>query len=125
VDEPSEGAVVLAPVRVRGWCQERGGEPIAPVEFRVDGRIVLPERLVRTARPDVAAAIPEVGDASRAGYEAILPVGAIPPGEHGLEVVFETSDRRRVYPPRRFTVSAGGPATRGSASGSAGPSPHR
>ena len=114
VDEPAEGAVVRAPVKVRGWCQEKGGGLVAPVEFRVDGKVVPPERLVRTARPDVAAAIPEVGDASRAGYEAILPAGATPPGEHVLEVVFETRDRRRVYPPRRFTVAAGRPATRGS-----------
>ena len=70
VDEPPEGAVVRPPLFVRGWCQERGGGLVVPVEFRVDGVAVVPERLVRTARPDVAAAIPEVGDASRAGYEA-------------------------------------------------------
>ena len=125
VDDPSEAAVVQEPVRVRGWCQERGGGPVAPVEFRIDGMVVSPESLVRTARPDVAAAIPEVGDASRAGYEAFLPVGAIPPGEHVLEVVFEALDRRRVYPARRFTVAAGRVATPGFSSGSAGPSPRR
>jgi hypothetical protein len=40
-------------------------------------------------------------------------------------VVFETADRRRVYPPRRFTLAAASPATPGSSSGSAGPSPRR
>ena len=74
------------------------------MEFRVDGVGVLPERLERTARPDVSAAIPEIGEASRAGYEAYLAGGAVAPGEHVLEVVFESKDRRRVYPPRRFTV---------------------
>ncbi|MBK9373303.1 MAG: hypothetical protein IPN03_06125 [Holophagales bacterium] len=106
VDDPAGTAVVTAPLRVRGWCQERGGGLVIPVEFRVDGAIVAPERIVRTARPDVAAAIPEVGDTSRAGYEAYFGIDAIPPGEHLLEVVFETADRRRVYPPRRFTLVA-------------------
>ncbi|MBK6406057.1 MAG: hypothetical protein IPF66_13985 [Holophagales bacterium] len=106
VDDPAGTAVVTAPLRVRGWCQERGGGLVIPVEFRVDGAIVAPERIVRTARPDVAAAIPEVGDTSRAGYEAYFGIDAIPPGEHVLEVVFETADRRRVYPPRRFTLVA-------------------
>lgn len=106
VDDPAGTAVVSAPLRVRGWCQERGGGLVVPVEFRVDGAVVAPERIVRTARPDVAAAIPEVGDVSRAGYEAYFGIDAIPPGEHLLEVVFETADRRRVYPPRRFTLVA-------------------
>ena len=106
VDDPAGTAVVTAPLRVRGWCQERGGGLVVPVEFRVNGAIVAPERIVRTARPDVAAAIPEVGDVSRAGYEAYFGIDAIPPGEHVLEVVFETADRRRVYPPRRFTLVA-------------------
>jgi hypothetical protein len=106
VDDPAGTEVVSSPLRVRGWCQERGGGLVVPVEFRVDGAVVVPERLVRTARPDVAAAIPEVGDASRAGYEAYFGADAIPPGEHILEVVFETADRRRVYPPRRFTLVA-------------------
>lgn len=106
VDDPAGTAVVSSPLRVRGWCQERGGGLVVPVEFRVDGAAVAPERLLRTARPDVATAIPEVGDASRAGYEAYFGVDAIPPGEHLLEVVFETADRRRVYPPRRFTLVA-------------------
>ncbi len=114
VDDPPEGAVVRPPLFVRGWCQERGGGLVAPVEFRVDGVAVAPERLVRTARPDVSSVMPEVGDASRAGYEATLPADAVAPGPHVLEVVFETADRRRVYPPRRFTLAAASPATPGS-----------
>ena len=125
VDDPPEGAVVGNPLFVRGWCQERGGGLVVPVEFRVDGVAVVPERILRTARPDVAAAIPEVGDASRAGYEASFHAGAIAPGRHVLEVVFETEDRQRVYPPRRFTLAAASPATPGSSSGSTGPSPRR
>ncbi|MFN7989066.1 MAG: glycosyltransferase family 39 protein [Thermoanaerobaculia bacterium] len=110
VDEPIEGSAVREPLRVRGWCQERGGVVVVPVEFRVDGRSVVPASLVRTARPDVAAAIPGVGDASRAGYEAVLPPRSVAPGRHVLEVVFETEDRRRVYPPRTFRLTGdGGP----------------
>lgn len=107
VDEPAEDAVVRAPLKVRGWGQERGGEIVVPVEFRIDGRSVAPVRLVRTPRPDVAAAIPEVGDGSRAGYEAAFPAEAIPAGDHVLEVVFETEHSRRVYPPRRFRLIDG------------------
>jgi hypothetical protein len=114
VDDPPEGAIVRPPLFVRGWCQERGGGPVAPVEFRVDGVSVVPEKLVRTARPDVSSVIPEVGDASRAGYEATLPAGAVAPGPHVLEVVFETADRRRVYPSRRFILAVASPATPGS-----------
>ena len=79
---------------------------VVPVEFRVDGVAVAPERLVRTPRRDVQAAIAGIGDASCAGYEAVLPAGAVPPGVHVLEVVFETSEKRRVYSPRTFTVAA-------------------
>lgn len=125
VDEPSERSAVQAPLLVRGWCQERGGGFVEPVEFRVDGSVVMPERFVRTARPDVAAAIPEVGDASRAGYEAYFGIDAIAPGRHLVEVVFETADRQRVYPPRRFTLAAASPATPGPSSGSTGPSRRR
>lgn len=114
VDEPPEGSVVQAPLRIRGWCQERGGELVVPVEFRVDGAGVLPEQLERTARPDVSATIPGIGDVSRAGYEASLAAGAVSPGKHVLEVVFESKDRRRVYSPRRFTVVEASPAGHGS-----------
>jgi hypothetical protein len=86
---------------------------VVPVEFRVDGVAVAPERLVRTPRPDVQAAVAGIGDASRAGYEALLPAGALPQGAHVLEVVFETSEKRRVYPPRTFTVAATPLPTRG------------
>lgn len=116
VDEPAEGATVRAPLKVRGWCQERGGEVVVPVEFRIDGRRVSPVRLVRTPRPDVSAAIPEVGDASKAGYEAEFADGAISGGDHLLEVVFETERSRRIYPPRRFRLLDAGP------DGSRGPS---
>ena len=125
VDDPPEGAVVRPPLFVRGWCQERGGGLVGPVEFRVDGVTVVPVRLVRTARPDVSAALPEVGDASQAGYEAFFSAGEVAPGRHVLEVVFETADRRRVYPARRFTLAAASPAIPGPSSGSAGPSPRR
>jgi hypothetical protein len=125
VDDPPEGAVVRVPLFVRGWCQERGGGLVVPAEIRVDGVALLPERLVRTARPDVSTAIPEVGDASRAGFEAYLRADALAPGRHVLEVVFETTDRRRVYPPRRFTLGEARGPSPGSASGSAGPSRHR
>lgn len=116
VDNPAEGAVVAGPLFVRGWCQETGGSPVRPVAFRIDGKSVEPARLVRTSRPDVAAVIPSIGDASHAGYEATFAPRAVSPGTHVLEVVFEAGDRRRVYPVRRFVLSGGAPASPAAAS---------
>jgi hypothetical protein len=116
VDNPAEGAVVAGPLRVWGWCQETGGSPVRPVEFRIDGKAVEPERLVRTFRSDVAAVIPAIGDASHAGYEATFAPRAVSPGTHVLEVVFEAGNRRRVSRVRRFALWGGRPASPATAS---------
>lgn len=103
VDNPEPGLLVRGELFVRGWCQEIGGGSVTPVEFLVDG-VPLPARAVsRVPRPDVATVLPQVGDASRAGYEAWLDVSGLGPGAHVLSVVFETPDGRwRRYPDRRF-----------------------
>jgi hypothetical protein len=102
IDEPSEAARVISPIRARGWCQERGGGRVEPIEFRLDGAVLGPLAVKRFARPDVAGAIPEIGDASAAGWEVTLP--ALPPGRHRLRVTFRAGDRRREYPDRSFVV---------------------
>ncbi|MCE7959350.1 MAG: hypothetical protein DYH06_15645, partial [Acidobacteria bacterium ACB2] len=105
VDNPSEDLLVRGELFVRGWCQEMGGGPVAPVELLVDGFPLPARRLSRVPRPDVATALPEVGDASRAGYEAWVDVSGLAPGPHVLAVVFETPDGRwRRYPDRRFRI---------------------
>ncbi|MGZ5382079.1 MAG: hypothetical protein ACXWFQ_09455, partial [Thermoanaerobaculia bacterium] len=109
VDEPAEGARVTPPFRVRGWCQERGGGRVDPVDFRLDGLLLEETRVTRTPRPDVAAVLPEIGDASAAGWEAFLSP-EVTPGRHLLTVTFQAGDRRRVYPPRTIEIVAAGPA---------------
>jgi hypothetical protein len=95
IDRPAEGEVVGRELVVAGWCQLRGGAAVAPVEFRIDGTPVQPGRLDRTPRPDVASVIPEIGDASRAGYEARLDVSGLSPGAHVVRVTFRAADGRR------------------------------
>lgn len=109
VDQPSEGAVVLRRIVITGWCQEVGGGEVYPEEFRIDGIRVHPTSLRRTERGDVAAAVPGIGDTSRAGFEAVLPPLDLSPGAHRLTVVFATRDgRQRAYPPRVFVVAERG-----------------
>ncbi len=106
LDEPAEGQLLHDVLRARGWCQERGGGRIEPRVFRVDGRPIPVLTLKRTPRPDVAAAIPAIGDGSAAGWEATLSSAGLAPGEHRLVVVFATPDGRwRRSPVRRFATS--------------------
>jgi hypothetical protein len=109
IDEPAEGARVTPPFHARGWCQERGGGRVDAVEFRIDGFLLEETRVTRTPRPDVAAVLPEIGDASASGWEAVLSPN-VTPGRHVLTVTFQAGDRRRVYPPRAIEIVAAGPA---------------
>jgi 4-amino-4-deoxy-L-arabinose transferase-like glycosyltransferase len=111
IDEPAEGARVRPPFLARGWCQERGGGRVDPVEFRIDGFLLEETPITRTPRPDVAAVLPAIGDASAAGWEARLAPN-VPPGRHLLTVTFQAGDRRRVYPPRAIEIVAPGEAAR-------------
>ncbi len=94
VDMPAYGTSLKGTLEVRGWCQLRGGGAVEPVEFRVDGILAGVRSIERTPRPDVAAAIPEIGDASRAGFVARLDARALAPGKHDLKVTFRASDGR-------------------------------
>lgn len=106
LDDLPNGGRVAGPLVIRGWCQERGGGAVAPTAFRIDGVLVVPLELTRVARPDVPAAIPEIGDASRAGFVARFPPDVPGPGRHVLTVGFETPDgRRRIYPPVIFEIT--------------------
>ncbi|MBK9963820.1 MAG: hypothetical protein IPP07_02515 [Holophagales bacterium] len=103
VDAPTDGAALKGTLDVGGWCQLRGGGAVEPVEFRLDGILARVLALERTPRPDVAAAIPEVGNASRAGYAARIDASGVAAGAHDLKVTFRATDgRRRIAPPVRF-----------------------
>ena len=94
IDRPSPGAPATDPLRVEGWCQERGGRPCEVVRFFVDGEEILPARFERVPRADVEAAVPGIGDASRAGYRAEL---RLPPSDlpfRRLAVFFGASGAR-------------------------------
>jgi hypothetical protein len=104
IDSPADGGVARRELVVQGWCQLRGGSPVEPVEFRLDG---VPARVIsleRFPRPEVAIVIPEIGDASKAGYRARLDSESLAPGAYVLVVTFRAFDgRERISHSVRFT----------------------
>lgn len=92
VDVPEDGArLPVGPFVVQGWCQDLTG-PWDEIRFFLDGIEVTPNVLERFPRPDVAAVLPHLGDASSAGYRAVLP--AQTPGRRSLVVFFRLPDGR-------------------------------
>lgn len=103
IDAPPEGARVSGDLVVRGWCQELGSRPCEGFQFLVDGEKVEAARVERHRRPDVERAVPGIGAADRAGYEAVLKLPPGAPGPRTLSVTFLTRDGRcRLLGPRRF-----------------------
>jgi hypothetical protein len=96
VDSPAPGQALQGELVIRGWARIDGED--LGVQARINGKTPDGARVARYPRPDVAAAIPGVGDCSRAGYEIRIP----PPAEAGtvrLIVLFKTRDGRvRHYP---------------------------
>jgi hypothetical protein len=105
IDEPAEGAAVRGPVNVGGWCQERGGTPCPVVRVWVDGREVDAARIERYPRPDVAAAVPGIGDCSRAGWRVPFAPGALAPGRHCVAAALIGAGGHRRVGPWAFTVT--------------------
>jgi len=105
VDAPAEGATVGKPMQVSGWAQERGGHPVTPTAFLVDGRLAAVRSSARVPRADVAAAVPEIGDASRAGFTDELDTEGFSPGRHDLLVKFEARDGRFRLAKRSFVIA--------------------
>jgi hypothetical protein len=84
LDASPGGKLVRGRLEVSGWAKSALGD----VDVRVvldDGRIAVPERF---QRPDVARAVPELGDASRAGFRTILEPRDSSPADHALAVEF-------------------------------------
>jgi hypothetical protein len=69
LDASPGGKTVVGPFEVSGWARSVRGDVDVAIALD-DGRIVRPERF---ARPDVERALPELRDASRAGFRATLP----------------------------------------------------
>ncbi|MBK9090789.1 MAG: hypothetical protein IPL90_17810 [Holophagales bacterium] len=97
MDGPVEGQQVRGDLLVRGWAREPGEDLL--VKILVDGAEVVPASFRRVPRPDVAAALPQMGDCTSAGYEAIVPRPAGAPDEVEVSVQFRSrSGRMRHYP---------------------------
>ncbi|MDQ6894497.1 MAG: hypothetical protein M3167_17705 [Acidobacteriota bacterium] len=98
LDESPGGRTIHGSLAVSGWAKSSTGEVDVAVVLD-DGRVARPDR---APRPDVAAAVPELGDASRAGFHATFsaPAGL---GEHALTVEMRDSRGRvRRLGPIRF-----------------------
>ena len=98
LDESPGGRTIRGPLAVSGWAKSAAGDVEVAVVLD-DGRVARPDRF---PRPDVAAAVPELGDASRAGFRATFspPAGF---GEHALTVEMrDPRGRVRRLGPIRF-----------------------
>ena len=103
IDGPMEGATVAGPFLVRGWARASGED--LSVRLFLDGVAWSPVR--RVPRFDVQAAIPSLGDCSRAGWEAVveIPTQTGSSRKHELTAVFLASDGRfRSYPVRHVSA---------------------
>jgi hypothetical protein len=69
IDVPSESASVKGPLAITGWAKSTAGEVEVRIAIAPDGAV---PRIERVSRPDVAAALPQLGDCSRAGFRATL-----------------------------------------------------
>lgn len=106
IDVPADGAEIRGTLLVRGWARVPGED--LTVHVLLDGAERIPSEFRRTARLDVAVAVPVLGSCDTAGYEARVPLGPGEAGAHDLAVVFQSRDgRERHYPGRRISVLAG------------------
>ncbi len=106
MDEPAEGAAVKGTSAVSGWCQEKGGPPCTAIRVWLDGRELDAARVERFPRPDVCAAVPGMGECSRAGWRVSYAPGDLAPGSHcvAAALIAEGGRHRRVGP-WTFTVT--------------------
>lgn len=97
LDSPAAGQEVSGVLVLRGWARIPGED--LTVEAWINGAPAEHALTVRHARPDVASALPGLGDCSRAGYEIRIPRPLTRPGKARVVVVFRTRDGRvRHYP---------------------------
>lgn len=95
---PPSGALVSDYLHISGWAVGDGG--IVEATLRCGGR----SHRLRRGRPrwDVAALFPSHADAAGAGFEAVVPATALPPGSQELELFVrdaqgnESRERREV-----------------------------
>jgi hypothetical protein len=111
MDGPVNGEEVRGDLLVRGWAREPGEDFLVTV--LVGGVEAVPRSFRRVPRPDVVAAIPQMGDCSQAGYEIIVPRPVTAPREVDVSVVFRSRNgRMRHYPGVKVRWIGGPEATR-------------
>jgi hypothetical protein len=99
LDASPGGRTIRGPLELSGWAKSAAGE--VEVAIALDGgRVFFPERY---PRPDVSRTIPELGDASRAGFRATFPTAGGFLREHALCVELrDPRGRVRRLGPIRF-----------------------
>jgi hypothetical protein len=106
IDNPVDAREVAGDLTVSGWARVPGEDLVVTV--LVDGLEAVPRSFRRVARPDVASVLPEMGDCSQAGYEAVLPHRPDAPVERVVSVVFRARDGRvRHHPGVKVRWTAG------------------
>jgi hypothetical protein len=88
VDLPHSGAVVKRSCNVAGWALG-GDAAVAKVRIYVDGQLA-GEAVLGARRPDVEAAYPDEAGSANAGFNALLNLASLKPGDHILAVKVET-----------------------------------
>ena len=99
IDEPAEGDVVYGDLRVGGWAREAGRD--LGVTIFLDGA-PRAENIDRFPRPDVAAALPSLGDCASAGYKVRIPFEVGLEGARVITVVLSAENDRVRHLSRQF-----------------------
>ncbi len=99
-DSPTPLQVVRGALLVDGWAKSPLGEVDVRVILDNGGEVVVPQRY---PRPDVHAALPGLGDSSRAGWKVVFPYIPGNSDWHEVTVEFRAPDGHvRRLPPLRF-----------------------
>jgi hypothetical protein len=103
-DAPVDQQVVKGPVLVYGWAKSAMGEVDVRVILDEGRKVAIPDRYPRA---DVAKALPQLGDVSRAGWKVWF---LFPPGEpvdHEVTIEFRAPNGHvRFLPPLHFRWEA-------------------
>ena len=97
MDGPVQGQQIPGDLPVWGWAREPGEDLL--VKILVGGVEVAPSSFRRIPRPDVATALPQMGDCSSAGFEAIVPRPDGAQGEVEVSVDFRSRSGRTGHIP--------------------------
>jgi len=102
LDGPPAGSTVQGALRVHGWARTPGSD--LEVSVYLDGEPRPARSFRRMSRADVGFVIPQLGDTSGSGYEAIYDFRAGDEGAHDVMVVLKgPKGTSRTLPRVRFT----------------------